>query len=267
MIVDGKEIAKEIYASVKAEVALLSRPPIMAAITCAPNFETRKYLELKKRKAEEVGITLRVVELPETATTAEAVACVEAVVSQVDGVVVQLPLPVQIDREAVLAAVPTAKDPDGFSYGIDSGACLPPVVGAIDAIAKKHQVDFKNMHTVVLGQGRLVGAPAARFLRDGGAKVTTLTEADKDNLSALNEADCVVTGIGKPHYVTSDMVKEGVLIFDAGTSEDGGVVVGDVDPAVAQKAYVYTPVPGGIGPLTIAILLQNLVALYTPATK
>jgi len=260
MIVDGKAVAARIYREVAEGVKTLSKQPVMAAITCAPNFETQKYLELKKRKAAEVGIALRVVELPETVSTEEAIACVQAVAPQVDGVVVQLPFPPHVDREALLSAVPVRKDPDGFAYGAADGACIPPVTGAILAIAKAYDIEFLNKNIVVLGQGRLVGAPAARFLRASGATVTVLTEVDFDS-TITRAADVIIAGIGKPHFVTPDMVKEGVIIFDAGTSEDGGVVVGDVHPDVAQMAALFTPVPGGIGPITIAVLLQNLLTL------
>ncbi|MEY2665748.1 MAG: hypothetical protein RLZZ480_853, partial [Candidatus Parcubacteria bacterium] len=165
MIVDGKAVAARMYTEVADSVRSLSKQPVMAAITCAPNFETQKYLELKKRKAAEVGITLRVVELPETVTTEEAIACVTAVLPDVDGVVVQLPFPAHIDREALLAAVPAEKDPDGFSYGVSEKACLPPVTGAILSIAQDYEVTFTDKNIVVLGQGRLVGAPIVRYLR------------------------------------------------------------------------------------------------------
>ena len=261
MIVDGKKIAHELYQEVAMEVATLKRPPVLAAITCAPNFETQKYLELKTRKAAETGITLRVVELPGSVTTEEAIACVRAVLPDVDGVVVQLPFPALIDREALLAAIPAQKDPDGFSYGQTETLCLPPVVGAIVEIAKRHHLQFKDAQVVVLGAGRLVGKPAAHYLRHEGASVVVLNERDQDKLSLLKTADIIVTGMGAPHFVTPNMVKEGVIIFDAGTTEDGGVVVGDVHPDVAALAQLYTPVPGGIGPITVAVLLKNLVAL------
>lgn len=261
MVVDGKAIAAAIYTETTAQVRGLSRAPVMAAITCAPNFETKKYLDLKLRKAAEVGVTLRVVELPETVTTEEAIACVTAVANDVDGVVVQLPFPSHIDREAVLAAVPVEKDPDGFSYGKSEGACVPPVVGAIAEIASRHGLTFDGKRVVVLGQGRLVGAPAAEFLERAGAFVKTFTETDGDPREALRAAEVLVTGIGHPYFVTPDMVPEQIAVFDAGTSEDGGVVVGDVHPDVAEKASLFTPVPGGIGPITVAILLRNLVSL------
>lgn len=261
MIVDGKQIARELYAQLATEVALLSKSPVLAAITCAPNFETQKYLELKKRKAAEVGITLRVIELPATVTTDEAIACVEAVLPDVDGVVVQLPFPAQVDRESLLKVIPVLKDPDGFAYGRLPDACLPPVVGAIAEIVATHQIDLTMGKVVVLGGGRLVGAPAAIYLQQLGATVTTLTEESPDAAEQLRTADVIISGIGKPHFITAHKVKPGVIIFDAGTSEDGGVMVGDVHPDVAAVAQLYTPVPGGIGPITVAVLLQNLVSL------
>jgi methylenetetrahydrofolate dehydrogenase (NADP+) / methenyltetrahydrofolate cyclohydrolase len=260
MIVDGKAIAKHIYDEVANEVKLLPRVPVLAAITCAPNFETQKYLELKKRKAAEVGITLRVVELPKTATTEESIACIEAVLPAVDGVVVQLPFPAHIDREAVLAAVPAGKDPDGFSFGTVKEACVPPVPGAIAAIAKEYHISFFGTTVVVLGEGRLVGRPTALFLESIGADVQVVKEND-NAADVLQKADIIVTGIGVPHFVTPTMVRDGVVIFDAGTSEDGGLMVGDVHTAVADKASLFTPVPGGIGPVTVAVLLRNLVSL------
>lgn len=261
MIVDGKAVAKRIYEAVARDVASLSRTPVMAAITCAPNLETQKYLELKKRKAAEVGISLRVVELPETASTEEVLACIQAVLPDVDGVVVQLPFPVHIDREAVLRAIPVTKDPDGFCYGNIADAPVPPVPAAIMEIATAYDISFKDKRVTILGQGRLVGLPTADFLERQGAIITVLTENDTDPEAVLLASDIIVSGIGVPHFVTEAMVRDGVIIFDAGTSEDGGLVVGDVHPSVADKAALFTPVPGGIGPVTVAVLLKNLLSL------
>jgi methylenetetrahydrofolate dehydrogenase (NADP+)/methenyltetrahydrofolate cyclohydrolase len=261
MIVDGKAIAQRVYEETASLVSGLSRRPVLAAVTCAPNFETKKYLNLKKKKAAQVGIVLRIVELPDTITTSEVIASIKGLLPEVDGVVVQLPFPPHIDREQVLVSVPKEKDPDGFSFGVEEGSQLPPVVGAIQVIAETYNISFVKKNVVVLGQGRLVGAPAARFMRAAGANVTTLTESDGAPTSFLKEADIIISGIGVPHLITPDMLKEGVVIFDAGTSEDGGVVAGDVHPEVAHKASVFTPVPGGIGPITVAILLKNLITL------
>ncbi|MBP6881753.1 MAG: bifunctional 5,10-methylenetetrahydrofolate dehydrogenase/5,10-methenyltetrahydrofolate cyclohydrolase [Candidatus Pacebacteria bacterium] len=261
MLVDGKVIAADILAEVAELTA--ARPkaaPCLSAITCAPNFETKKYLEMKKAKAVAAGIELSVIELPVDVSIAEAVACITQVAAQSDGVVVQLPFPPHIDRAALIAAVPVEKDPDGFRYGEVLGACFSPVVGAIDEISKRHGVEWEGKHVVILGEGVLVGRPAAAYARERGAEVIVLTKETYDE-SKLRPTDIIISGIGQPHFIKPDMVKEGVVIFDAGTSEEGGVLVGDVDPEVGSKASLLTPVPGGIGPITISYLLRNLVSL------
>ncbi|MCD5381536.1 MAG: bifunctional 5,10-methylenetetrahydrofolate dehydrogenase/5,10-methenyltetrahydrofolate cyclohydrolase [Candidatus Pacebacteria bacterium] len=260
MIVDGKAIAASILESVAEDVSKLDHVPCMAAVTCSPNFETKKYLDMKKKKAAAVGISLSVVELPADATTEDVLACVARVVKDSDGIVVQLPLPDQIDKEAVIAAIPTDKDPDGFHYGNVDSACLPPVVGAIDAITKRHQVEWLGKKVAVLGEGRLVGLPAKHYAEKAGAEVTVITKSSP-NKEAIKSADIIISGIGQPHFIKADSIKEGAVIFDAGTSEDGGVLVGDADSSVVEKVSLITPVPGGIGPITIACLLRNLIGL------
>jgi methylenetetrahydrofolate dehydrogenase (NADP+) / methenyltetrahydrofolate cyclohydrolase len=256
-IIDGKEIASEIYAELAKKVAGLTKVPKMAIITCNPNFETTKYLELKKRKAEQIGVTLNIIEMPEDTTTTDFITCIESIAPTVDGVVVQLPLPTHINREQVLSVVPKNQDPDCFQ----SGDLLAPVVGAIDEIAKRATLNWPDKKVAVVGYGRLVGKPVAEYLKAQGAVVTVLTEASENFKEVLITADVVVSGVGHSGLITSDIVKSGVIVFDAGTSEEGGELKGDVSPTVANKASLFTPVPGGIGPITIAILLRNLVTL------
>lgn len=261
MLVDGNAIANNILAEVAEAVsARNSGAPRLTAITCSPNFETQKYLEMKKLKAFSAGVSLNIVELPAEVTTADIVACVTKVAEETDGIVVQLPLPDQVDKDVVLASVPVNKDPDGFRYGLEEGACLSPVVGAIEEISRIHKVDWIGKEVVILGEGRLVGQPATHYAKEKGAKVTVLNKKTFTE-EILIKADIIVTGIGQPNFIKPNMVKKGVLIFDAGTSEDGGVLVGDVSREVDNKAALMTPVPGGIGPITIAYLLRNLVYL------
>lgn len=260
-VVDGKKIALDISTATAATVAALPFPPTLRVVACNPNFETQKYLALKKAKAEALGIVLTVEILPESTTTAEVVSVVKEDVKEADGVIVQLPLPAHIDTAAVLAAVPASHDVDAFKYQTGETTVLPPVVGAINEIAKQHQVQFKDKQVVIFGAGRLVGAPAARYATLQGAKVTVLTEDSTDSAAVVLAADIIILGVGKPNLLTPDMVKEGVVVFDAGASEDGGLLVGDADPAVANKASLFTPVPGGIGPMTIALLFRNLLEL------
>lgn len=260
MLVDGKLIATGILESVAKKVSTLSHAPRLTAVTCAPNFETQKYLKMKKAKASSVGVVLNVVELPEEATTQEVILCVMQVAKVSDGVVIQLPLPPRIDRDAVLATVAPSKDPDGFQYGVVDGVVFTPVVGAIDEISKYYHVDWSGKKVVVLGEGRLVGKPAAYYARQRGADVQVMVKETFD-AAVLKTADIIVSGAGQAKLITADSIKEGVVVFDAGTSEDGGVLVGDAAPDVASKASLLTPVPGGIGPITIAYLLRNLVQL------
>ena len=261
MIIDGKPLAADLLDQVR-EITQTIPGLVLSAVVCAPNFETKKYLEMKKSKAATVGITLDVVELPADTSTDQAVAAVLSAAAESNGVVVQLPLPAHIDKATVLAAVPRPKDPDVFAYGEKYDRILPPVVGAIDVMSLKCGIEWKNKKVVILGKGLLVGKPAARYARKQGASVRVYEEGTLDP-SSLKTAEIIVSGTGQPHFITKEMVSPGVVIFDAGTSEDGGVLVGDVHPDVAAVAAFVTPVPGGIGPLTIAYLLKNLTLLAT----
>jgi methylenetetrahydrofolate dehydrogenase (NADP+) / methenyltetrahydrofolate cyclohydrolase len=240
MIIDGRALAASMYRQVAEEISLRPVPPKLAIVTCDPAPATKQYLELKRRKAKAVGISLTIIELPRTATTAETVTTVQKAVGIADGVVVQLPLPPHIDREAVLACIPATHDPDGFSYGHAASSALPPVVAAIDIIASQYDVSCNGKSVAVVGFGRLVGQPAAAYAQLHGGEVTVVTEDTIDPLAILKSADIIISGVGKPHFITAEMVKEGVVIFDAGASEDGGVVVGDVHPDVSKRATLFT---------------------------
>ncbi len=261
MIIDGKAIAKNILMDVANQVLALPRVPRLTVFTCAPNFETEKFLTLKQKRAKQVGITVTLVTLDSQSTTETVVAAIQAAIPQTDGVIVQLPFPPQVDTAVVLSAVPASHDVDALRYSGEETEILPPVVGAIDAIAKHHDVDFTGKSVVVVGQGRLVGQPAALYANSKGGIVTILEKGSENTVAALAAADILILGAGVPGLVTAQMVKPGVVVFDAGTSEEGGVLVGDAAVEVAEKALLFTPVPGGIGPITISILLRNLLHL------
>ncbi len=261
MIVDGKEIAAEILAEVKDKISTLPQAPRLTVFTCAPNFETQKFLALKQKRAQEVGIIVNVVTLDPRMLTTEVIRTVHEVLPVADGIVVQLPFPSTIDVASVLANIPASHDVDALLYDGRETTVLPPVVGAIDAIATRHKVVWDKAQVVVVGQGRLVGAPAALYARSKGAQVTILQKDTEDNEHKIKEADILILGAGVPGLVTKAMVKPGVVIFDAGTSEEGGMLVGDADADVESVATLVTPVPGGIGPITIAVLLRNVVTL------
>jgi methylenetetrahydrofolate dehydrogenase (NADP+) / methenyltetrahydrofolate cyclohydrolase len=259
MIVDGKKIANDILADLAAEVQAMPQPPRLTIFTCAPNFETEKFLRLKQLRAAEVGIAITLITLPATVTLPEVEAAITAATPLCDAMIVQFPFP-HLQTADLIPLVPPSHDVDVMQYAGLLDGLFPPVVGAIDVIAKVHQVDFAGKHVVIVGNGRLVGAPACLYATARGAQVTILT---KENFARepIAAADILILGAGVPGLVTSDMVRQGVVVFDAGTSEEGGQLVGDADPRVSTVASIYTPVPGGIGPITIAVLLRNVVAL------
>ena len=261
MIVDGKAIAARIYAEIKNEVTHMSHKPHLTVFTCAPNFETQKYLALKRKKAHDVGIGFNVIEFPVETTTDEVVTSVAHAKMQTDGIIVQLPFPAHIDIAKVLDIIPSSYDVDAVHYDGTKGSVLPPVVGAIKEIAELHDVLFPTAQVVIVGKGRLVGTPAAIWSKKQGAQVTVIDRETRDKESSIAKAHILILGAGVPNLITPDMIAKNVVIFDAGTSEEGGVLKGDADPACADTSALFTPVPGGIGPITIAVLLRNLITL------
>lgn len=264
MIVDGKKIAEAIFSEIQDQIRALPAPPRLTVFTSAPNFETQKFLAVKKRKAEEMGVAIQIIELAHDLSTDACVASIQKAAETTDGIVVQLPFPSHIDREALIRAIPESHDVDAFN--IDDSEILPPVVGAIREIVDRHNVTLRDAACVVVGDGRLVGAPAAAWFEKSGARVTQLTKESGGIAGETKDADIIVLGAGVPGLLKPDMIKAGVAIFDAGTSEAEGRLVGDADPACAEKASVFTPVPGGIGPITIAVLFRNLVLLTVDKT-
>ncbi|HVX90187.1 MAG TPA: bifunctional 5,10-methylenetetrahydrofolate dehydrogenase/5,10-methenyltetrahydrofolate cyclohydrolase [Candidatus Paceibacterota bacterium] len=262
MIIDGRQIAAEILADTKARVSVLGRTPTVRAVTVSPNAATESYLRIKAVRAADAGMQLEVVKLPDSATTEDVIAAVRR--NGADAVIVQLPLPTHIDTSRVLDAVPARKDADVLSHATRQlpGALLPPVAASVQEILDRASVSARGKYVVVVGQGWLVGDPVAAWLRTSGGDVHTLTRESSD-LSILKNADIVVSGAGSPHLVKPEMLKPGVVLIDAGTSESDGALAGDADPACAEVASVFTPVPGGVGPIAVACLFRNVAILLT----
>lgn len=261
MIVDGKAIAADIYREIENTLSQENVRPHLTVFTCAPHFETKKYLELKKRKAEQLGIGINVIEFPEYASGDDMRSSLLHSLMQTDGVIVQLPFPSHVAINDLLREIPNSYDVDAVRYDGTQSAILPPVVGAIAEIMKQHDILFATQRVTIVGHGRLVGQPAALWAQKQGAQVAVITKESTDTADVIADSDILILGAGSPHFLKPDMVKEGVFIFDAGTSEDGGVLQGDADPACAEKAALFTPVPGGIGPITVALLFRNLLRL------
>lgn len=247
MIIDGRKIAEEIISRLESERSSL--PPVLKLgfVMGEGDEAVASFVRIKERVANRLQV---VVVREEVKTTEEALKALERLSRNTDGIIVQLPLPESINTEEVLATIPKEKDIDFVN---------PPVAEAIREVLMRTTTTLQEKRAIVVGHGRLVGAPSAELLRELGAKVTVLES--KDSLNSLKDADIVVLGTGSPGLVTKDMLKEGVVLIDAGTSESNGKLAGDADPRCAEVASVFTPVPGGIGPIAVAMIFRNLFAL------
>lgn len=268
MIVDGRAVARELLADVRAH---LTRTPVVRAVVVAPSPATESYLSIKNAQAEEAGMHLEVVRLQEDATNEQVIEAVEE--SGADAIIVQLPLPEHLASVRILDAIPRVKDADVLSRAAyqafvdgEEGVLMPPVVGAIAEILRRAGTSLEGKEAVVIGQGKLVGLPAAAWLTQSGARVSVVTRESGD-LSILRDADVIVSGAGSPGLITPAHLKPGVVLIDAGTSEQGGAIVGDAEPACADVASVFTPVPGGVGPIAVACLFRNVELLLARALQ
>lgn len=254
MIVDGRQVAAEILADVKARAARLPRAPQVVALVGEETRATLSYLKIKKSRAHDAGCTFEVRPLGSSYDDADAV-------------IIQLPLPQGLDQKKLCDGIPVAQDADVLSAAARDAflkgkqdALLPPVAGAVQEILKRSHIDPRGKSVAVVGNGWLVGNPVAAWLKQQGATVAILTSSSQVEQS-LPEADIVVSGAGVPHLIKPDYLKGGVVLIDAGTSESSGALAGDADPACAEAASVFTPVPGGVGPIAVAWLFNNVVTL------
>lgn len=268
MIIDGRMMAAEVLSRAKARAAALPHPPRVLALVADETPATKSYLGIKGKRAADAGCVLDVRHFPESVSVEELQSAVTASDADADAVIVQLPLPKSIAAKAVCDAIPLVKDADvlsdlarqKFARG-DADTLLPPVVGAIAEIFRANGIEPRGKKAVVVGRGFLVGEPSAMWLAQQGAHVTVVNRSTQDFAETLRDADIIVSGAGSPRLITPDLLKKGVVLIDAGTSESNGEVVGDADPACAKKCSLFTPVPGGVGPLAVACLFENVVAL------
>lgn len=266
--IDGKLISQKILASLKERVTKLRRKPTLAVLMVGDNPASVKYVATKAKAAEEVGIEFMLHQFPESATTDQLMQEIIRTQLRSDAVIVQLPLPKQIDAPEVLDEIDFHKDADCLSSkslgSVVRGAnfLLPPTAAAIMHILKEYEVELEGKHVVVVGQGELVGKPLAAMLLNEPVTLTVCGLGTKNLSDFTKKADILISGTGQPHLIHADMVKKGAVVIDAGTGFLDDKLVGDVNfEAVSKKAKLITPVPGGVGPVTVAKLLENVVSL------
>lgn len=270
-IMDGKALSEKIYERIKTEVAKLEKKPTLAVIITSDNEAGKIYVRNKKRACENTGINSITVEFDETVSDEEFLSKIDELNKnpEVDAIMVQLPIPRHLDTEKILNSISPEKDADGLHY-INAGklftgqipnsvACTPK---GIIRILDEYGINVEGKHAVVIGRSNLVGKPIAQLLMQKNATVSHIHSKSKNIEFFTKNADIIVVATGKPKMLKGDMVKEGVVIIDVGISRVDGKLSGDVDfDSVAPKASFITPVPKGVGPMTVAMLIQNTLEL------
>ncbi len=280
-LLDGKKVSEDIKNEIAAEVAKMrersEKVPHLAAVLVGNDGASLTYVGSKVKSCEKVGFESTLIKLPATISELELLKKIEELNQNddIDGFIVQLPLPKQIDEQKVLMAIDPSKDVDGFhpeNFGkmaLDMSTFIPATPFGILELLERYNVQTAGKHTVVIGRSHIVGRPMSILMgRKGfpGNSTVTLTHSHTKNISQITtQADIIITALGVPNYLKAEMVKDDVVVIDVGitrvadeTTEKGYRIVGDVDfENVSKKASFITPVPGGVGPMTIAMLLKN----------
>ncbi|MBR6340751.1 MAG: bifunctional methylenetetrahydrofolate dehydrogenase/methenyltetrahydrofolate cyclohydrolase FolD [Treponema sp.] len=278
VIIDGKQIAADVRAQVAAKVAQLKEKgilPCLAVILVGENPASVSYVTGKRKALAEVGMADRSIQLPETTSEAELLELIASLNADtsVHGILVQLPLPKHIDEDKVIMAIDPSKDVDGFhpvSVGnlmIGRPGFLPCTPHGIIVLLKKMGIETSGKHAVVIGRSNIVGKPVSILLarKDVNCTVTMCHTGTKNMADITRQADIIVVASGHPHTLTGDMVRDGAVVIDVGVNripdaskKSGFRLIGDCDfDDLVEKTSFITPVPGGVGPMTIAMLMQN----------
>ncbi len=269
-VIDGKKIASETRGEIAEKVAAMKAAgvtPGLAVVIVGENPASQVYVRNKHRACGEVGMYSEVIELPEATTEEELLVKIDALNGRedIDGILVQLPLPKHINEEHVINAIRPDKDVDAFhpfnagKILIGNADFLPCTPAGVMVMLEKSGIDPAGKKCVVVGRSNIVGKPMALLLLGKNGTVTVCHSKTKDLASVTREADILVVAIGRADFITGDMVKEGAVVIDVGMNRRAdGKLTGDVDFASAsEKASFITPVPGGVGPMTITMLLEN----------
>lgn len=280
-ILDGKKVSNDIKNEIAAEVAKMKengeKVPHLAAIIVGNDGASLTYVGSKVRSCERIGFESTLIKLPSTTSEQELLKKIDELNKDenIDGFIVQLPLPDQIDTQEVIMAIDPDKDVDGFhpaNFGkmaLDMSTFIPATPFGILELLERYNVDTKGKHTVVIGRSHIVGRPMSILMgRKGwpGNSTVTLTHSHTKNITQIiSQADIVISALGVPKFLKAEMVKDDAVVIDVGitrvpdeTRERGYYITGDVDfENVSKKASYITPVPGGVGPMTIAMLLKN----------
>ncbi|RLI96545.1 MAG: bifunctional 5,10-methylene-tetrahydrofolate dehydrogenase/5,10-methylene-tetrahydrofolate cyclohydrolase [Candidatus Aenigmatarchaeota archaeon] len=279
-IIDGKKIAEEIEKNIKAELDALekkySKRPCLAVILVGENAASKIYVQKKEEACDAVGVLFKKIELPEATTEQELIKIIRELNNdnKIHGILVQLPLPTHIDSRKIINTISPTKDVDGLTAEnmgnllLNNEKILPCTPLGIITMLKKIGVGVEGKNVVIVNHSKIVGRPLAAMLLNRNATPTICHIKTKDLKSQTLDADILVTATGVPGLIKADMVKNGAVVIDGGIKKVGEKVVGDVEfESVLKKASYITPVPGGVGPMTVAMVLVNLVELFKEQIK
>lgn len=282
MIISGKELSAKLKAEMAERVATFpaeyGRVPHLVVILVGEDPGSVSYVKGKAKASAEVGIRNTTIRRPDTITEEELLGMIAELNADdgVDGILVQLPLPKHIDEDKIIAAIDKSKDVDGF-HPLNVAALwqkqpctLPCTPKGIIKMLKSAGVEISGREAVVIGRSNIVGLPVSKLLLDENATVTIAHSRTKNLGEVTRRADILVVAIGRPKFVNADMVKEGAVVIDVGVNRDPetGKLCGDVDfAAIEPKASVITPVPGGVGPMTICCLMENTIECFLRRIK
>ncbi len=266
-IINGSGIAQKIRKELKEKIANFRVKPGLAVVLVGQDPASQIYVDFKKKASQEVGLYLETYDFEEDVNPKKVFMLIYELNenNKIHGILVQLPLPDQFDEYEIINAIDPRKDVDGFHpwnvgwLSIGQERLVSATAKAVETILDEMYIDVSGKEAVVIGTSNIVGKPTAHMLLNRGATVTQCHAKTKDLSEYTKKADLVVTAVGKPNLIKADMVKKGVTVIDIGISRlESGKVVGDVDyDKVKDKAKFITPVPGGVGPLTVASLLEN----------
>lgn len=278
-IIDGKLVSRSVREKIKADVDALGdgvRRPGLAVIIVGEDPASKVYVRNKKLACEEVGYLSREYALPDTTPEKELLELIDNLNAdqEIDGILVQLPLPRGFDEKKVIQHISPSKDVDAFSYvnvgriTVGDADFVPCTPAGVMELLNYYKIELEGKRAVVVGRSNIVGKPQALLLLEKNATVTVAHSRTRDLESVTKEADVLVVAVGRAKFITGDMVKEGAVIIDVGMNRDeNGKLCGDVDfDSVEPKASYITPVPGGVGPMTITELLKNTYTAYTRHT-
>jgi len=271
-ILDGKKLAEKILGDLKKKIEENKLKLRLAVIQVGDNPVSQIFINQKKKACEKTGLNFKLFKFPTKIGKLELKREIEKIIRNPEnsGIIIQLPLPKKFLPKEFLNLIPKEKDIDVLSeksfgkFYQETLKILPPTVQGILYLLKNYKISLLGKNVIIVGAGRLVGFPLAIQLLKEKATLSVLNEFTKDTPFFTKKADILVSGVGKPNLIKGNVVKKGVIIIDAGTSMKKGKLVGDVDfKSVSKKASYITPVPGGVGPMTVVCLLENLIKLNT----